>query len=58
MSQKEWMYEIPNVSVNVNKASILLCSRVLSSWLAPGEKQGGDHVLDDSLLDDLFPVSG
>ncbi|XP_059174786.1 intermembrane lipid transfer protein VPS13B-like [Physella acuta] len=55
---REWMYEIPNASININKASVLLCTRVISSWLSLNEPIGSEHTLNDSLLDDLFPVSG
>ncbi|XP_035828543.1 vacuolar protein sorting-associated protein 13B [Aplysia californica] len=64
----EWMYEIPSASVTVNKASVMLGCRVLSSWLAPKEAVVGvaggvaggvvGGVANDSLLDDLFPSSG
>ncbi|RUS71072.1 hypothetical protein EGW08_021176, partial [Elysia chlorotica] len=67
------MYEVPSVSINVSKASILMVSRVLSSWLSPSspssfyatrETRSAESytthrlVAGDSLLDDLFPVSG
>ncbi|KAH9494658.1 Vacuolar protein sorting-associated protein 13B [Bulinus truncatus] len=55
---KEWMYEIPNASVNFNKASVMMCCRILSSWLSSMYPQESDHILNDSLLDDLFPASG
>ncbi|XP_055871203.1 intermembrane lipid transfer protein VPS13B-like isoform X3 [Biomphalaria glabrata] len=55
---KEWMYEVPNASVNINKASVLMCCRIVSTWLSSMYPQGYDPVLNDSLLDDLFPPSG
>ncbi|GFR59584.1 vacuolar protein sorting-associated protein 13B [Elysia marginata] len=73
LSLNEWMYEVPNLSVNVSKASLLMVSRVLASWLSPsapysiyakGTRSAGGTthhqqlVSMDSLLDDLFPVSG
>ncbi|KAK3772280.1 hypothetical protein RRG08_039097 [Elysia crispata] len=72
LSLNEWMYEVPNVSVNVSKASILMVCRIVSSWLSPSspssiyakETRSAEHnyqqqlMSSDSLLDDLFPISG
>ncbi|GFO46200.1 vacuolar protein sorting-associated protein 13b [Plakobranchus ocellatus] len=71
LSLNEWMYEVPNTSVNVSKASVLMASRVVASWLSPsspssfyaGKSQAADQyhhqqMSSDSLLDDLFPTSG
>uniref|UniRef100_A0A2C9K5E4 Chorein N-terminal domain-containing protein n=1 Tax=Biomphalaria glabrata TaxID=6526 RepID=A0A2C9K5E4_BIOGL len=46
---KEWMYEVPNASVNINKASVLMCCRIVSTWLSSMYPQGYDPVLNDSL---------
>ncbi|XP_048244061.1 vacuolar protein sorting-associated protein 13B-like isoform X2 [Haliotis rufescens] len=51
----EWMSEMPQLSINLTKASVLLMVKITSSWLHKDPQPG--QFTEDSLLTDMFPES-
>lgn len=52
MSKVEKLYELPQVSVNLNKANLLMILEIYKSWLQKVPKP--TDIDSDTLLDDVF----
>ena len=46
------MYELPQISVNLNKANLMMLTEIYNSWLQKLPKPS--NLDTDSLLDDVF----
>jgi hypothetical protein len=52
ISKLEKMYELPQISVNLNKANLMMLTEIYNSWLQKLPKPS--NLDTNSLLDDVF----